>query len=203
MTLLPVNVNNTYDVAALSPYVDNMIIMAYDYTTAKSKHAGPVAPMNGGYSLKNTVNNYLGTGVGGNKFLLAVPYYGREWKTSTAKIPAATLEPALTRTYTSVIQQYRTAKPRWHAWSESPYIVRVAQDGSVSQCWYESKASIEKKYDLAIEKQLGGVAIWALGYDDGCSELWDLLDKKFVQCGAGNGWQQKNHYQQWLNDYFK
>ncbi len=203
MTLPPVNVNNTYDIAALSPYIDRMIIMAYDYTTAKSKHAGPVAPMNGSYSLKNTLNDYLQIGISADKFVLAVPYYGREWKTATAKIPGATIEPALTRTYTTVVQQYRTAKPRWHVSSESPYIVRISKDGTVSQCWYESKASIEKKYNLAIEKQLGGVAIWALGYDDGCTELWDLIDKKFVTCGAGNGWQQKTHYQQWLKDYFK
>jgi spore germination protein YaaH len=203
MTIPPVNINNTYDVKALSAYTDKLIIMAYDYTTAKSKHAGPVAPMNGLYSLKNTLNSYLKIGLDPDKFILAVPYYGREWKTTNARVPAPTVEPAQTVTYSNVLQQYRNYKPRWHSYSESPYIIKVAKDGTVSQCWFESKASIEKKYNLALEKQLGGVAIWALGYDDGYPELWDLIDKKFVECGAGNGWQQKQHYQQWLEDYFK
>lgn len=36
------------------------------------------------------------------------------------------------------------------------------------------------KYDWIKEKQLGGVGIWALGYDNGHTELWKLLAQKFA-----------------------
>ena len=35
------------------------------------------------------------------------------------------------------------------------------------------------KYDFAISKNLKGVGMWALGYDEHHPELWDLLRTKF------------------------
>lgn len=203
MTIPPLDPYKVYNVNDLSQYTDALIIMAYDYHTANSKQAGPVAPLNGYYSLKNTINNYLQTGVNPNKFIMAVPYYGREWKTKTVSVPATAIASAKTVTYANVVAQYKQYKPRWHTQSASPYIVRIGKDGEISQCWFESKGSLAQKYDLALEKNLGGVGIWALGYDDGCSELWNLLEEKFVQCGAGNDWRQKNIYRQLVEDYFK
>ena len=43
---------------------------------------------------------------------------------------------------------------------------------------------IEKvgKFNIEIKKnKIGGVGIWALGYDNGYPELWDLLTDKFSQ----------------------
>jgi hypothetical protein len=36
------------------------------------------------------------------------------------------------------------------------------------------------KYDLAIEENLKGIGMWALGYDGSRSELWDLIAEKFT-----------------------
>ena len=46
------------------------------------------------------------------------------------------------------------------------------------QTWYDDSLSLSKKYDFAISKKLGGVGIWALGYDDGYDELWNALSEK-------------------------
>lgn len=43
----------------------------------------------------------------------------------------------------------------------------------------EDERSLGHKYDLAKEKNLGGIGIWALGFDDGRAELWDQLAIKF------------------------
>jgi hypothetical protein len=40
--------------------------------------------------------------------------------------------------------------------------------------------SLRKKYDQVIRRNLAGIGIWALGYDDGYQELWDLLAEKFT-----------------------
>jgi hypothetical protein len=57
----------------------------------------------------------------------------------------------------------------------------VYRDGSnrYRQVWYEDEKSLSKKYDWIIEKKIGGVGIWALGYDNGYTELWKLLADKF------------------------
>ncbi len=36
-----------------------------------------------------------------------------------------------------------------------------------------------KKYDQVLRRNLAGIGIWALGYDDGYTELWDLIAVKF------------------------
>ena len=45
----------------------------------------------------------------------------------------------------------------------------------------EDEKSLGLKYDFAKDKQLAGVGIWALGFDDGKKELWTLLEDKFGQ----------------------
>jgi len=49
-----------------------------------------------------------------------------------------------------------------------------------NQIWYDDSISLGLKYDFAINKNLKGIGIWALGYDDGRTELWNLIEKKFT-----------------------
>ena len=56
----------------------------------------------------------------------------------------------------------------------------VWQNPNWNQTWYDDSLSISKKYDLALSKNLGGIGIWALGYDEGYDELWNLLKNKMA-----------------------
>ena len=47
------------------------------------------------------------------------------------------------------------------------------------QCWYDDSLSISTKYQYAKEIDLKGVGIWALGYDEGRSELWGAINEQF------------------------
>jgi len=47
------------------------------------------------------------------------------------------------------------------------------------QGWYDDSLSLSLKYDFAINNDLLGVGIWAMGYDGSNPELWDLLSAKF------------------------
>jgi GH18 family chitinase len=40
--------------------------------------------------------------------------------------------------------------------------------------------SIEVKFNFAKSNDLGGIAIWTLGYDKDYSDLWDLIKSKFT-----------------------
>ena len=43
----------------------------------------------------------------------------------------------------------------------------------------DDNRSLKIKYQFAKEKKLAGVGMWALGFDDGKDELWDLLSLEF------------------------
>lgn len=198
MTIPAANPYNTYDLNAMNPYIEKFVIMGYDYHTSRSKHAGAIAPLNGEYSLQTSIKEYVESGINPSMFILALPYYGREWKTQSSHVPAPAKDKPQTMPYSTIIQQYRTAKPRWHAASASPYIIHYDK-GEISQCWYDSKFSLSKKYDLALQQNLGGVGIWALGYDKGCTELWKLLEEKFVDCNVKE--KPKQTQNPWLEYY--
>ncbi|MGB0931890.1 MAG: glycosyl hydrolase family 18 protein [Chitinophagales bacterium] len=172
-----------YDVAVLQEVVDAFVIMGYDYHYSRSKHAGPVAPLKGYLSLESTLRSYLCTGVDKSKLILAVPYYGREWQTKGHGVPSNSTAYVSSRTFAEIKSKYEGQyTEKWHIASATPYYVR-GKAGSFKQCWFDSKQSIGRKYDLAMMEDIGGVGMWALGYDKGHTDLWDLLQEKFQVCG--------------------
>ena len=60
------------------------------------------------------------------------------------------------------------------------------QNGIWNQIWYDSDSSLGLKYELALTKSLKGIGIWALGYDEGRTELWNLIEKKFAKTTSVN-----------------
>ena len=49
------------------------------------------------------------------------------------------------------------------------------------QLFFEDVKSLSIKYDWIKRNKIGGVGIWALGYDNEHPELWNLLSKKFSE----------------------
>jgi hypothetical protein len=45
---------------------------------------------------------------------------------------------------------------------------------------------LSHKYQFAIDNQLSGVGLWALGYDEGYNELWGALSDKFISIIVGD-----------------
>ena len=59
-------------------------------------------------------------------------------------------------------------------------IYRVAfEDNSIKEIHYDDAFTLSKKYDYAMNNNLQGVGIWALGYDNGNDELWNLIEDYF------------------------
>jgi len=113
--------------------------------------------------------------------ILGVPYYGNQWRTSSAEPGAANLGHDGSRTYVAVRQALASGiAPRlWEAGSETPWYTFV-QDGVRRQVWYDDEESLKAKYRMAKEQGLGGVGMWALGYDNGYDELWNLIAEEFT-----------------------
>jgi spore germination protein YaaH len=168
--------------------VDYVVIMAYDYTSSSSANSGPVAPLihptSGVLSVTNTLE---GSTFGYDspvtntpeKLVLAVPYYGQHWKTSTSAAESSTISSeGSTRFRDTETEAITRGGWIWNSGFEYPWY-RWFDGANWNQVWSDNTQSIEAKFDLAIAKNLGGVGMWALNYDGTRTEFWDLIQTKF------------------------
>jgi spore germination protein YaaH len=52
--------------------------------------------------------------------------------------------------------------------------------GGVYKIYFDNSTSLGKKFDFVVDKELGGVGIWALGGDYAHTELWATIERSFV-----------------------
>ncbi len=179
-----------FNVSAMVPYVDFFIIMGYDYYWSGSTQAGPTDPLYAFVSsynqnLSRSVTNYLNAGIPRHKLLLGLPYYGREWETTSDQIPASTTGAFhRSRTYRAVRDDSATYQQRgYHLPSMSSYYV-YPTGNTWRQCFINSEHTLGRRYQLVLQRGLAGIGIWALGYDAGYPELWNLLRDYFTNCAV-------------------
>jgi len=177
-----------WDFDGLVNSVDYLIIMAYDYTSASSANSGPVAPLihplswgkSVTYTLENEAAGYSSPVANfPEKLILAIPYYGQHWKTSSSAAEATTLSSeGSTRLRDTETEALTNGGWLWNTDFEYPWY-RWYDGTNWNQVWSDNTQSIEAKFDLALTKNLGGVGMWALNYDGSRTEFWDLIQTKF------------------------
>ena len=170
--------SNAWDFNGLANASDGLFIMGYDYHWSGSANTGPVAPLTGGsYNITNTINTYLlDTGNNSKKIILGNPYYGYQWPANSGNKGSSTRSTGSSVIYTSAETNAKYHGKIWDNTSQSPWY--KYQDNGWFQAWYDDSLSLSKKYDLALEKDLSGIGIWALGYDDETDKLWKALKEK-------------------------
>lgn len=192
MALYAVDWSTSFDIPALNSLVDNFIIMGYDYYYSGSSTAGPEAPLYNfqasyNYTLAKSITYYLKQGASKNKLLLGLPWYGREWETNANTAPSNTTGGfTSSRTYSYVKNNptiYSAANKNWEPNCFNPYY-SYQVSGNWRQCWIDDIYSYSRKFDLVNQRGIGGIGIWALGYDDGYTDLWDLIQQKFSTCAT-------------------
>jgi len=167
--------NYLIDPVAISEYVDSIIIMGYDYHFQGSYVTGPVAPLFGA----NTISEYdIQTAVEkallispSSKIILGAPLYGYEWETigTTPRSPvipgtgliasSQRVEELLNKCVNCSVQQDQDALEN--------YIVYKDPDrGSYHQIFYPNRKVMSDKIKFVQKNNLGGIALWALGYED-------------------------------------
>lgn len=181
------NNESIWDVAAIAPHVDYIIVMAYDFHRRTSPQAGPVAPLFGGKELWDSdINQHLQeflTMVPAEKIILGIPFYGYEWQTTSRESQSHTFpDTGSTAQITRVkeLLEKKDALQVQEGWNEealSPYLSYI-EDGETYVLYYENSRSISYKLDYVNQLDLGGVAIWALGYEGDSRELWDVVNRK-------------------------
>lgn len=187
--LYAVDWSNVFNELVLNNSVDFYTIMGYDYYYSGSTNTGPNDPLYGftdgyDYSLSRSVSYYLNEGIPTSKLVLGLPYYGKEWETNSNAIPSSTTgNNNFSRTYAVVknnvsgnyINANQITRPDSKAY--------VFQNGGTwRQCWISEENELKNRYDLVNRRNLKGIGIWTLGYDDGYNELWDAIETKLTTC---------------------
>lgn len=157
---------------AIGELADYVVLMAYDFHYRGSYLAGPVSPIGGAGSTREfDIHSILEEAVKripSKKILLGIPLYGYEWETLGGSPGAATIpagaSTASHRRITELLGSCPTCTRGFDEVARQPYI--VFPDGRYfHQIYYDDEASIAEKLSLATEFDLGGVAVWALGYE--------------------------------------
>lgn len=169
-----------WDLKNLAPLTDYFVVMTYDYTMPVTDNAGPNSPLRGSGDLFNNdiVKNIaeITSAVPTEKILLGIPFYGYEWKTidgskysaTTARGSVASLE----RIQTMLRDQ--TLESLWDYNTLTPYGI-ASVSGQTTQIYYENETSIGLKLEFVKTAHLGGIAIWALGYEGDNPSLWKVI----------------------------
>ena len=177
-----------YNIEMIKDHIDIFMIMAYDYYWNGSSQAGPVSPLYAlvpGYdfNLSKTISYYYSKGMPASKFVLGLPYYGRQWHTASNTVPSTTIGSGTALTYAQIKNNssgnYSYENKHWDNKSFSNYYAFQSND-KWFQCFVEEDYGLAERYDIVNQRGLSGIGIWALGYDDGYTKLWDVINDKFT-----------------------
>lgn len=152
-----------YNYKVIGQYADVIQVMTYD-EHVPGDVPGPVA---GSDWMKSTLT-YAASQIAPDKILLGLPAYGYDWDTTDDsgvqvdfKGTAALLQA------TDAVAQYDDA-------TQSAFFDYTAMDGHTHEVWYDTAKSIQLKAAYAKSMGLGGVSMWALGFENG--DFWKAVE---------------------------
>lgn len=187
-----------YDIGPLSRVADGIFMMAYDFANVGADNAIPTAPLYGHqngkywYDVASAVNDFLAL-MPASKLILGVPYYGYNYVVYEPSVKAQTL-PFYSWKGSPESETYAVVQDSFNSnldgvdqvikgWDDDGKVGYFAYHLTQTDTWrmifMEDSRSLGLKYDFAKGKGLMGVGVWALGNDDGKTELWTLLEEKF------------------------
>ncbi len=157
-----------YDYAAMGKHVDHIRIMAYDYSTDRP---GPISPIAWVRSTVKAAKKAVGDD---SKIVLGVPMYGRNWVIgTTGTCPAdapGKVDPNL-REVAALLAQYGATAVHDEGTKEATFTYQRESTDGVNSCvqtrevHFMDAAGVRARVDVAREQHIGGVVLWALGYD--------------------------------------
>jgi len=162
---VPFNFNNYYRLDIQGQILDYVIIMGYDEHWHGSGNPGSVASIN---YVSNGLDKTLDQ-VPSGKVVNALPFYTILWKTEGSKV---TDEYIRLNNVEDFLQRVNV-EPAWDEETCQNYAEWQSGD-TTYQIWIEDMESIRVKLNVMSTKNLGGVAVWRLGY--GTTAAWELIE---------------------------
>jgi spore germination protein YaaH len=154
-----------FDYYALGKACDHVMLMTYDEHSQGSV-SGPVAS----FPWVERVIKYAITQIPKHKVLMGVPAYGYDWNLATGRAVALSYTQAMNRANRMGID------PSWDSKAKSPFF-KYVESGAHHVVWFESPQSLKPKLDLVEKHDIGGIAIWKLGYED--NRYWKAITGAF------------------------
>ena len=178
------------DLRGLDEFVDLFLVKGLDYHEIDGTIPA-VSPLRSqdydGFSLENTLTEYLANGLNAKKSIQALPLYGVQWSgTWDANEGFYSTDFDKEVTFTEVKKAYQSQDTSFVISSTldevtmTNYFFLEFPDGSSLDCWYDDSYTLSKKMDLALVKDFKGIGLWALGYDLGVDDVWTVVEDKFA-----------------------
>lgn len=163
------------DPVAIASSIDSLIVMGYDYHYQGSAVTGPVAPLFGAgimseFDIQTAVQKALDI-MPAQKIILGVPLYGYEWETiddtpRSAVIPGTGLAASSNRV-SQLLSNCSTCNAQFDKDALEKYIIyKDTETNTYHQLFYPDKQTMQAKILFAQKNHLGGMALWAMGYED-------------------------------------
>lgn len=160
-----------YDHGTIAEHADAIRIMGYDYSVSEP---GPIAPLSWVEQAVAGVSAAVPEELH-HKLVLGVPAYGTNWVVSTEGECPATADNRTTVNTRNVEQlaELRGGVPQYDGAADEWYFTYdLAVDDGIARCiqsrrvhWVDADG-VESRVELARRAGWGGVALWALGYED-------------------------------------
>jgi spore germination protein YaaH len=165
---------NLIDPKSAGEIADHVLVMTYDFHYPGSFVTGAVAPLGGAgvtaeYDVTSAIEKAKAV-IPSQKILLGVPLYGYEWET-ISNAPHAGVIPGTGITASNsrieeLIATCSTCSASFDETSMESYIIyKDTEMGTFHQLFYPGKDSTLAKSEFASQQNLGGIGLWALGYE--------------------------------------
>ncbi|MCU6711904.1 S-layer homology domain-containing protein [Paenibacillus sp. J5C_2022] len=155
-----------FDYAALGKHADYIVMMGYDEHYGELSGAGPNASLP---YVTNAVHTLLKV-VPGDKVILGMPFYNRDW---TLKPDGNVASSAfITLTEQNEMMESYSLKPVWSE-ASGQYIAGYKKRSVQHMIWFEEGRSLIAKYHLVVNNGLAGAAYWYIGGES--SDIWSSL----------------------------
>ena len=180
------SVSDSYDLAALVPYVSWLNVMTYDMNTIFSPYSGFNTPMKpdprdptpqpqrSRDNLTGAVRYYEAHGVPADKIMLGMAFYGRGFTGVSARYEGrySKFTGIMAETPWKTIESQMLTDPHWvRYWSataEAPWLYDARRHAFFT---YDDPRSLALKGAFVRRAQLRGAMIWVLGEDDARNSL--------------------------------
>ena len=166
----PYDFNTYLNRVEIASVCDYLINMGYDEHYAGGA-AGSVASLS--YE-EDAIQNLLAMGVPAGKLISAVPFYTRIWYTSSDESGNTYVnsEELSMRAVENTLDSWKLT-PTWDAACAQDYVGWYTDDGVLCEIWIENAKSLQRKVLLTSKYDLGGTAIWVLGFET--DNIWETI----------------------------
>ena len=158
-----------YDMNSLNQHVDYFNAMTYDIHGSWSNHAGHNSPLyqsppgDADGSVQTGINYLVNTReLPENKINMGIPFWGKKYNAST--INGYFTGSVTDLRYYDIVELINNGwTSHWDDVAKCPYLINTNTTQIIT---YDDPLSIQFKCEFAQNRNLGGVMVWAMGYDN-------------------------------------